>query len=64
MTDITPAYKKDDAADKGNYRPVSILPAVSKIFERNMYIKICNSMNLHYYHTYADSEKVNVPNTF
>ena len=47
MADITPAYKKDDAADKGNYRPVSILPAVSKIFERNMYNQIYNYMNLH-----------------
>ena len=28
MADITPAYKKDDVADKGNYRLVSNLPAV------------------------------------
>ena len=29
-----PVYKKKDPLDKANYRPVSILPALSKIFER------------------------------
>ena len=28
---ITPAHKKDDKTNKENYRPVSILPAVSNI---------------------------------
>ena len=37
MADITPVYKKDEKIFKGNYRPVSILPSVSKIFERCMY---------------------------
>ena len=36
LADITPAYKKNDPLDKTNYRPVSILPVVSKIFERIM----------------------------
>ena len=35
--DITPGHKKGVTTDKGNYRPVSILPSVSKFFERNMY---------------------------
>ena len=39
--DITPAHKKDETTNKKNYRPVSILPPVSKIFERNMYDQIC-----------------------
>ena len=38
--DITPGHKKDETTQKGNYRPVSILPTVSKIFERNMYNEI------------------------
>ena len=29
--DVTPVHKKDDRTDKTNYRPVSILPAISKI---------------------------------
>ena len=42
LADITPIYKKDDTTNKENYRPVSILPSVSKIFERNMYDQISN----------------------
>ena len=45
--DITPAHKKDDRTKKENYRPVSILPSISKIFERNMYDQICLYMNNH-----------------
>ena len=32
--DITPVHKKGDKTDKRNYRPVSVLPVVPKIFER------------------------------
>ena len=32
--DITPVHKKGDKTDKRNYRPVSMLPVVSKFFER------------------------------
>ena len=35
--DITPVHKMDDRTDKTNYRPVSILPAISKIFEKLLY---------------------------
>ena len=38
--DITPAHKKGDRTDKCNYRPVSILPTISKIFERFLYNQI------------------------
>ena len=34
LADITPIFKKDDATSVKNYRPVSVLPAVSKIYER------------------------------
>ena len=34
LGDITPAYKKDDPNIINNYRPISILPVISKIFER------------------------------
>ena len=36
LADITPLHKKLEAILKENYRPVSLLPAVSKIFERIM----------------------------
>ena len=45
--DITPVYKKGDSTSKENYRPVSILPPVSKIFERIMYDQILLYMNNH-----------------
>ena len=34
LADVTPVFKKDDANLTKNYRPVSVLPIVSKIFER------------------------------
>ena len=37
LSDITPVFKKLDPSDKANYRPVSILPLVSKVFEKIMY---------------------------
>ena len=42
--EITPIYKKDDINNKENYRPISILPSVSKIFERLMQTDISNYM--------------------
>ena len=38
--DITPIFKKLDKYSKNNYRQVSILPAISKIFERLMFYQI------------------------
>ena len=40
--DVTPIFKKDNATQIKNYRPVSVLPTVSKIFERLMNIQIKN----------------------
>ena len=42
--DITAAFKKDDVHDKSNYRPVSILPILSKVYERCLYKQIENYM--------------------
>ena len=36
FADFTPVHKKNDYTDKTNYRPVSLLPSVSKLFERQM----------------------------
>ena len=37
IANITPAHKKDEPTDKENYRPVSVLPLLSKLFERLLY---------------------------
>ena len=37
QADIKPIYKKESRNEKENYRPVSILPNLSKIFERCIY---------------------------
>ena len=37
LANITPVFKKDDRTDKSNYRPISILPKLSKIFETCIY---------------------------
>ena len=38
--EVTPIHKKDDKTDKENYRPISILPNLSKVYERLMYNQI------------------------
>ena len=40
VADVTPAFKKKSKASKGNYRPISILPNISKIYERCLFNKI------------------------
>ena len=39
-SEVIPAYKKLDPLKKENYRPVSLLPHVSKVFERIIYQQI------------------------
>ena len=34
LSDITPVFKKLGPSDKANYRPVSVLPLLSKVFEK------------------------------
>ena len=36
IASIMPIFKKEDPLDKTNYRPISILPTVSKIFRKNI----------------------------
>ena len=35
--DFKPVFKNDDKTDKGNYRPISILLTLSKVYERLIY---------------------------
>ena len=40
FADISPFHKKEERTKKENYRPISILPIISKIIERNMWEQI------------------------
>ena len=37
VSDITPMYKNLEPSDKVNYRPVSVLPLLSEVFEKNIF---------------------------
>ena len=43
LADVTPVFKKENPLKSKNYRPVSVLPVVSKILERIMH----KPMSLH-----------------
>ena len=43
--DLTPIFKKDDPTKAKNYRPVSVLPVVSKVSEGIMHKQISEYIN-------------------
>ena len=51
---VIPIHKKDDDTLFDNYRPISILPAISKIFERVMFNQLHEYFKLH--KLYYDSQ--------
>ena len=40
LAEIAPIHKKEDPFDKDNYRSISILPLISKVFEKNIYSQV------------------------
>ena len=36
LADVTPLYEKRDPEDKTNYRPINVLPSLSKVYEKNI----------------------------
>ena len=40
IADTVPTFKKEDQNDKTNYRPISFLLLISKIFEKGLYQQI------------------------
>ena len=45
---LTPCHKQDESTDKSNYRPISILPTVSKLFERILDQQLYSYLNKHF----------------
>jgi len=47
IAQVTPLYKKGDNDVFNNYRPISILPCISKILEKVIYSRILNFLEKH-----------------
>jgi hypothetical protein len=46
-TIVKPLYKKNSKEDLNNYRPIALLPVLSKIFERAMHVRITKFCDKH-----------------
>ena len=42
---VSPVFKSGDRTDPGNYRPISVLPAVSKLYERVVHGQLTNYLD-------------------
>ena len=62
VTDITPLHKKAKITKK-KYRPVSILPTLSKVLERIIFAQISAFLTIFSQNNNADFEKTIVLNT-
>ena len=59
---VIPLFKNDDCTKINNYRPVSVLPVLSKVFEKIMYRRILdfiNKNNILYQFQFGFREKYN-----
>lgn len=45
IASVVPVFKKGDKENMSNYRPISLLPAVSKIFERALKLQIASYLD-------------------
>ena len=57
LVNVTPVFKKEDASLLKKYRPVSVLPVVSKIYEKIMQKQILEFIESLYLPTHMDIEK-------
>ena len=48
MAQSVPLHNKKDLFNKENYRPVSVLPTISKLFERSMHDQLSSFMDEHF----------------
>ena len=42
---VAPIYKEGDKSEKSNYRPISVLPVISRLFERLVYDQLYKHLN-------------------
>ena len=48
LTEVSSLYKKNDNLHKENYRPVSVPPSVSKIYERVTAVQLCDFSTIYF----------------
>ena len=48
--EVVPVFKKGDHMDKVNYRPISLLSSVSKIYERLIYEQLSRYFESYFSH--------------
>jgi hypothetical protein len=48
IAQVAPIHKKNSTLDKGNYRPVSLLPVISKLYERAINSQLSVFFNSHF----------------
>ena len=63
LAHITPVFKKGSKNSKGSYRPVSILPNISKIYGRCMYTQMSDYLLTFSLNFSVGFAKVSVRNT-
>ena len=62
LATIIPVHKKDSKIKKDHYRPINVLPNISKIYESFSLNKFQNILNNFFPNINVDSEKVSVHN--
>ena len=48
ISKVTPLYKSDSKSDFSNYRPISVLPCLSKVLEQVVHRQLSNYLEKHY----------------
>ena len=48
LADVIPIHKKGSAANMSNFRPISLLPTISKVFKRILYDQLNDQLNDHF----------------
>ena len=47
-TNVSPIFKNNNATDKKNYRPVSVLGSMAELYERVIYVQLCGYIRPHF----------------
>ena len=63
VANITPVPDKDERTDKSNYRLISVLPNLSKVFENCIHNQLLVFLIRFFLNISVDLEKVLVPST-